>query len=498
MTETSIETSLISPVQAEEPVKVLHVDDEVGFLKVAKQILETKDNFKVDTASSVEEAIKKLEVNSYDVIVSDYQMPGRDGLQFYKELRKSGNDTPFILFTGKGREEVAIKALNLGADYYLNKIGSPETVYGEVTFAVKRIVNKKRIECANLQHKEFLENVLESIPNPFYVINSADYTIKLANSASGFGELSEKSTCHALVHNNTQPCSGNEYPCPLQEILKTKKPTIVEHIHGNNEEGPRDMEIHAYPILDDRGNVTQMIESCRDITQLRQMERMKEALQKKLNTIGRLTQHDVLNKLSTIGGSVFLAKQSLTDNHESWKHLNNIESILGQVNRIFDLAEMQAQMTLGIEEKKNVNVGKNVTEALKLLPDLQGVTIVNNCNDLTLLADSFLRHVFLNLIDNSLKHGEKVSQMRIYHEIGDDEIRLIFEDDGVGIPIAEKERVFERGYGKDSGYGLYLIQELCEVYGWTIKETGKQGKGAQFTITIPKMNAQGKPNYKLN
>ena len=68
---------------------------------------------------------------------------------------------------------------------------------------------------------------------------------------------------------------------------------------------------------------------------------------------------------------------------------------------------------------------------------------------------------------------------------------------GIGIPKAEKEKIFREGYGKGTGYGLYLINKMCEVYGWTIQETGKHGKGARFTITIPKMDEEEKTLYNL-
>ena len=100
-------------------IKVLHVDDEPAFLEVSKQCLDIQGKFEVDTASSVNEAYEKLKKTEYDAVVSDYQMPGKDGLEFLKELRQKGNTVPFIVFTGKGREEVAIKALNLGADQYM-------------------------------------------------------------------------------------------------------------------------------------------------------------------------------------------------------------------------------------------------------------------------------------------------------------------------------------------------------------------------------------------
>jgi signal transduction histidine kinase len=79
-------------------------------------------------------------------------------------------------------------------------------------------------------------------------------------------------------------------------------------------------------------------------------------------------------------------------------------------------------------------------------------------------------------------------------------LKLIYEDDGVGIPQDAKSKLFTEGFttGKGSGYGLYLIGRIMDVYGWTIDETGVPGKGAQFTINIPKAKPDGKQNYKLS
>ena len=141
---------------------------------------------------------------------------------------------------------------------------------------------------------------------------------------------------------------------------------------------------------------------------------------------------------------------------------------------------------------------KNFKEAVLLFPELRDIKILNECQGLTVLADSMLRQLFYNLIDNSLKYGEKVSQIRLRYEADKDKLKMIYEDNGVGIPRSEKKKIFNEGYGKGTGYGLYLITRMCEVYGWTIRETGKQGKGAQFTITIPEMNESGRIGYQLH
>jgi len=102
----------------EKTIRVLHVDDDAGFLAVAKQCLEEQSPLQVDTALSAEEALKKLRATEYDVVVTDYQMLGKNGLELLRELRQEGNDVPFILFTCKGKEEIAIEALNSGVLLY--------------------------------------------------------------------------------------------------------------------------------------------------------------------------------------------------------------------------------------------------------------------------------------------------------------------------------------------------------------------------------------------
>jgi DNA-binding response OmpR family regulator len=145
MIEKSAESTekVVVNVDVKRTIRLLHVDDEPGLLKIVKQCLEMDGSFQVDTASSVEEAEGKMEKEEYDVIISDYQMPGKDGIEFLREVRQSGNSVPFVIFTGKGREEIATKAMDLGADQYLNKNGDPERVYTELAHAVQRAAKGK-------------------------------------------------------------------------------------------------------------------------------------------------------------------------------------------------------------------------------------------------------------------------------------------------------------------------------------------------------------------
>jgi PAS domain S-box-containing protein len=161
-----------APENGNNIIHVLHVDDDSSNLEISKTILLEMGNFTVDFASCVDEALGKLAMKDYDVVVSDYEMPQKTGLDFLLELKRQKNDVPFILFTGKGREEVAIKALNLGASGYFNKQGSPETVYGELSHGIRQIVERKKAEEALRNSEENFRAYLESSPISIFVANS--------------------------------------------------------------------------------------------------------------------------------------------------------------------------------------------------------------------------------------------------------------------------------------------------------------------------------------
>lgn len=127
-------------------ITVLFVDDEPALLDVSRLYLEKTGDIKVEPCFSTEQAIEMLKERSYDVIVSDYEMPGIDGIAFLKIIRNLGDRTPFIIFTGRGREHVVIEALNSGADFYLQKGGDPKSQFTELVHKIRLAVQRKRSE----------------------------------------------------------------------------------------------------------------------------------------------------------------------------------------------------------------------------------------------------------------------------------------------------------------------------------------------------------------
>ena len=142
-------------------LSALYVDDEPVLLEVGKLFLEKFGEMKVDTLEFPGEALERIRVHKYDIIISDYEMPEMNGIKLLKIIRAEYPLLPFIIFTGRGREEVAIEALNNGADYYLQKGGDPKSQFTELIHIVQRAVERNRSH-ETILHLNRLYSILSS------------------------------------------------------------------------------------------------------------------------------------------------------------------------------------------------------------------------------------------------------------------------------------------------------------------------------------------------
>ena len=168
-------------------ISVLYIDDESALLEVTKIFMERGGEFRVETATSAREAIEKLKAERYDALVSDYQMPEMDGIEFLRYLRPRCNGMPFILFTGKGGEEVAIDALNAGADFYLQKEGSPRTQFAELEIKIRSAVARRQSEQALRQSEQAYRTLVENLADIVYAVNEEGIVSYASPRISRFG-----------------------------------------------------------------------------------------------------------------------------------------------------------------------------------------------------------------------------------------------------------------------------------------------------------------------
>ena len=280
----SIQSSdrIVSSTVLERQIRVLHVDDDPAFSKVAKQCLETQGEFEVDTASSVNEASEKLKKEDYDAIVCDYQMPGRDGLEFLKELREKGNTVPFIVFTGKGREEVAIKALNLGADQYVDKHGDPEIVYCELAHAIRQATDRKSRDLELFKKEARFQAVLESSPDAITVSDLSGNVIQF-NKATldmlGFSskdELIGKNGYELIAEKDRQKAMEN-----LKRTLDQGSVRNIEYAFVTRDGHECPTELSASVLRDSSGKVVGFVSVAKNISERKKAEdRLRESEEK--------------------------------------------------------------------------------------------------------------------------------------------------------------------------------------------------------------------------
>ncbi len=160
-------------------IHVLYVDDESSLLDLAREFLGQSGDFTVTTATCVPDAIRLLEQDRFDAIISDYQMPEMDGIEFLKYLKAKSDTTPFIIFTGKGREEVVIEALNAGADFYLQKGGESKSLFAELSNKIRYAVSRRRADDALKRSEEKYRHLIEHSDEA--IIVAQDGMLKLVN-----------------------------------------------------------------------------------------------------------------------------------------------------------------------------------------------------------------------------------------------------------------------------------------------------------------------------
>ncbi|MFA4861847.1 PAS domain S-box protein [Methanoregula sp.] len=250
-------------------INVLYVDDEKELLEIAKIFLEVGGELRIDTTPSPADALEILSLTPYDAIISDYQMPGLNGIDFLKLVREKGYAIPFILFTGRGREEVVIEAFNQGADFYLQKGGDPKSQFVELAHKIRLAVSQRRAEQALSDSEERFRGLTE---------NSLDTIM-----------LFDRDLRHLYVNPNIEPQTGisaaqfvgkthEELGFPKDLVDLWKKSLLG--VFSSGKTGRIEFQLPngiwidwlIAPVKGSDGSIQQVITSARDITERRNAE----------------------------------------------------------------------------------------------------------------------------------------------------------------------------------------------------------------------------------
>lgn len=220
-----------------------------------------------------------------------------------------------------------------------------------------------------------------------------------------------------------------------------------------------------------------------DITEQKCIEDALKLANRKLNLLSSITRHDILNQILILRGYLTLLIKKAdnpTGQTYSSKAYRATENIEHQLNFTRDYQDMGVQAPAWQDVSKMVITAKG-----QLVPSQ--VTVETEFSSLEILADPLLPKIFYNLIDNSIRYGgENMKSIRIETIEIPEGLIIRYEDNGAGISPEDKTHLFERGFGKNTGFGLFLSREILAITGIKITETGEFGKGARFDILIPR------------
>jgi len=501
-------------------VKILLIEDNPDHIFLTRKILEeSSKDFQVDSVSEPQEGLKKISGNEYDMVLCDYRLPGSSALDILKKIRDNGNDLPFVVVTAAGSEKIAVELMKEGAYDYVVKDASYSDTLPVVVKKSLEVYNarkeKRRLEEEIGNQKVFLENIINSLNYPFYVINT-DYTVALANQAAKEQGILEGGFCYRLTHKLDKPCEGEHF-CPLREVLRTKKPVQIEHLHYDTEGNEIYVEEYGDPIFEKGGSVIQMTEYVIDITERKKAEKelknaysqlkktQEELIQSgKMAAMGQLSagiSHELNQPLTGIKGFAQAALLDLENDNPLREDLRRIVEQADRMDKIIKNIHFFARKSeFKMEE---IDINQPIEDSLIFLSEQLRV---HNIRLNKLLAEDLprvkadtnqLQQVFLNLLTNARDAIDDLKdpnggEITIKTCLSEDKknIEVIFQDTGCGISEENLESIFNPFFTTKSpergiGLGLSIAYRIIESHKGKIEVISEVGKGALCKIALP-------------
>lgn len=347
------------------------------------------------------------------------------------------------------------------------------------------ITERKRVEAALRESEERYRamveqdyrNILENIQDIFYRTDTRGNLI-----------LTSPSGARLLGYAGTEEMIGKTatefYADPAQRDLflaalkKDRSVSSMEITLRRKDGSPVTVSTSSHCYYDAAGKYAGVEGIFRDITELKEADESLRRANRQLNLLSGITRHDILNKITVILGFLKIAEKNCTDPGQAG-YLERMESAITAIRsqieftRVYQILGTNAPQWIDLD---TVIPRSQVPVTITLDAEVRGVWV---------FADPMLEKVFSNLLDNSILHGQQVTRIQVSCQKSGRDLVVVWADNGIGIAVDEKERIFERGFGKNTGLGLFLIREILTLTGITIKETGEPGKGARFEIIVP-------------
>ena len=265
-------------MEEDRSVRVLHVDDDEDVLEVTRAYLEL-EGLTVETATSADEGLDRLQAGGIDCTVSDYDMPGTDGLEFLTVVRERGLEVPFVLFTGHGNEAVASEAISAGVTDYLQK-GTGGEQYEVLANRIRNYADQHRTEREIERVRRWYELVARAVSDVIYEWDSdRDHVAISSGYAEHFGTDPPDDADVGWWLENVHPEDRERVKARTDEAVERRERSVtVEYRFEHADGGYRHVSEDRHHVFDDDGTVTRVVGAFRDVTNRRRRERRLDAL----------------------------------------------------------------------------------------------------------------------------------------------------------------------------------------------------------------------------
>ena len=351
--------------------------------------------------------------------------------------------------------------------------------------SIRDITERKLAEEAQRESELLLRQVFD---------NANDAVFLLERTPSGPGKylLVNDKAVQMLGYSKEDFLKMSPWDIVPEDVSKKVMPEVIKKLlidgHATFESAHKRKDGSIYPVevsthtFRYKGKEVDL-SIVRDITERKRVEKSFQQINKKLTLLSSITRHDITNQLAVLAGYLRLLEKKYPDPRLS----ENIRKATDAANRI-------SAMIRFTQEYENIGFNTPIWQDCRRLVDtaanqapLGKVTVKNDLSaGAEVFADPLIVKVLYNLMDNAVQYGGKITSLRFFSEESGDDYLIVCEDDGNGVRADEKEKIFERGYGKNTGLGLAISREILDITCITISENGEPGKGARFEMTVPK------------
>lgn len=464
-------------------ISVLYVDDEPVLLDIGKRFLEKSGKLKVDTFLSAEIAVKILSPSLYDAVISDYQMPGMDGLDFLSAVRSIQPDLPFIVFTGKGGEDIAIQALNRGADLYLQKGGNPKIQYEEIENFIINIVGRETRKGEIIAEKKATEQALSLLqtlyayaPFGFAFVDNNYVFIHVNDALADIGSLTRIDLLGRTLDEVTPKLWELTHPL-FEQVLNTAQPALNIEMNAEipSESGNiKNWLVSLYPVLAKGGEMTGFGILLVDISARKKMEEALVRSEDRYRTLAEsaedvifiVSQQERLTYINSYGAHLIsrtpeeLSNIHITNNFPCLSDLIHIESVREVFStgtgcsydagmnipyarwmevRLIPLLDSGTDMPLvmgiarDVTDRKNAETGLlNANRKLNLLSSITRHDIINQLSFLFIDLDDLRQYVLERPEGREVFDRVNQAVRTIHHQI---EFTREYQEIGIGAPV---------------------------------------------------------------